>query len=359
MNYKDLITTLVELGEVVDSGILSDFKAYPLGHMGGKKVQELESLFCEYFNVKHAISMNSATSCLHSACIALGVRPGIDIITTPVTFSASASCIKMAWGNVRFADIDPLTYNIAPKSISRAITSRTNGIIPVHLHGTPCDLSGIQELNIPIIEDCAQAIGATYHGKKVGTIGKCGIFSFNQGKTIRCGEGGMLITNDDEIARICRLVRNHGETQSDVLGYNYRMTELQAAYLIPQFKRLDEINSAVVELAEYLTELLDDCENLLPPQHYDNCQPVYWTYPLRVYGIDRDEFQDRVAEYGYFIGKGGYKPLHLFPFYGGKEGDYPEAEKAYRTVTYTNIIKPPYKKADIKRLAEVLKSCAS
>ena len=327
-----------ELGSLLQKQAFSLFGACPTGHRGGPKVQKLESLFCDYFEVRHAIAMNSATSALHAACIVGNVH---RTLVPVVTFSATASAVLMAGGKPVFTDIDPETYNM------KLTCDAVDSIIPVHLHGNPCPIQTQGEF---VIEDCSQAIGAKCQGKKVGTIGNCGIFSFNQGKIIQCGEGGMLITNDDEIADKVRLIRNHGETQSMTMGYNYRMTELQAAVLIPQMKRLDELLEWKITLAECLTEELKDIPELVPPKVQPGDTHVYCTYPVRVKGINRDELQKSLIERGVYFGEGGYKPLNRLPFYGDK-GYYPNAEDAYQTIMYTNIVKPPLLIKDVREIA--------
>lgn len=345
---------LSQLKGLLKTQALSSFKGNAEGHLGGKKIRELEDLFCDYFNVRYAVSMNSATSCLHAACVACDVQ-GREVITTPVTFSASASCIHMAGGNIKFSDIDPHTYCLDPLKLNP--TEFTKAIIPVHLHGHPADLTRIitRVHKARIIEDASQAIGATYKGRKAGTIGDCGIFSFNQSKQLNSGEGGMLITNDEHIAEVSRLIRNHGETQSDILGYNYRMTELHAAVLIPQFKRLDYNINVITQLCEQVSRILSNVEELSTPVVQPGCTHAYFTYPVKVTGIDRDRLQKELLEKGIYFGKGGYKPLYLFPYYSDLKTPCPVADDCYRTVMYTNIFRPPMKVKQAEKIAKTIK----
>lgn len=327
--------------QVLQTGWLSRFRA---GTESDGKVRELEDLFCDYFDVKYAVAMNSATSCLHVACKALNVK---EVYTTPLTFSASASCVKMAGGEVKFSDIEDTYYNIDPNELGKCDT-----IIAVHLHGHPAELGKLSEKSNRIIEDCSQALGARYKGRLVGTIGDCGVFSFNQWKHISSGEGGMLITNNDDIARYANLMRNHGEVISDVLGYNYRMTELSAAVLIPQFKRLDSLLAHRIEMANYLTQEIKDYIDT--PKVAEGCTHVYYTYPIKT--KNRARLQMRLASQGYYFGSGGYKPLHLFEYYGGKRGDFPVAERMYDEMMFTDIIRHSTTIEDIDRIAEIIKS---
>lgn len=301
-------------------------------------VRQLEDLFCTYFNIKHAIAVSSATAGLHLSCIAWGVKDK-EVITTPVTFSATASSIVMAGGTPLFKDIDPDTYCI--KDVSGIV-------IPVHLHGNPADLDTIKGT---VIEDCAQAIGAEYKGRKVGTFGDCGVFSFHQTKTIISGQGGMVITNNDEIAEKIKLLRNHAECKgADFIGFNYLMTELQASVLIPQFKRLDEINSRTIELAEYFTDKIKDC--VITPYVLPNCKHVYYNYAIKT--LNRDELQRGLLNKGVYFGKGGYKPLYMLPFYEKYKTECPVADDCYKTVMFTNIVKPPITEKELDRIAEII-----
>ncbi len=350
--------TLYEIKPLLRSRGFSLYRANAEHHLGGPKVQELETLFCEYLNVKHSIAVSSATSGLHISLLACGVRReiyGNPVITSPVTFSATASAIIMAGGIPSFRDIEATTYGLDPHNLKDL--SDVKVIVPVHLHGHPMELDGLPKL--VIIEDASQALGAIYKGRKAGTIGKVGVFSFNQSKQINCGEGGMVVTNDDEIARKLRLLRNHGETQEDILGYNYRLTELQAAVLIPQFKRIEKTLSDTIELCERVSEELKDAEDLVPPFSLPDCRHVYYTYPVKVKRVSRDDLQNRLAEKGIYFGKGGYKPLYKFPFYRqlGKQ-EFPISEDCYKTVMFTNIFKPPMKLREAERIARLIKDTA-
>lgn len=339
---------------VLRSEQLSGFRGSADGNLGGKKVQELESLFCDYFKVKYAVSMNSATACLHSACVALEVS-NCDVITTPLTFSATASSILMAGGTPVFADVQPDIFCLDPLRIKPTV--QVGAILVVHLHGHPADMARLKfvadHYGLWLIEDASQAIGATYDGKYVGTIGDCGIFSFNQWKQISCGEGGIFITNNETIAQTARLVRNHGETQSDILGYNYRMTEVEAAIMVEQFKKLNWFLSVRRELAEYLTELLKDT-GLGLPVVYPNCTHSWYTYPIVVPKI-RDKLQEELLREGVYFGRGGMKPLYYYPFYKKYGGDFPICEDYYRDVMFTDVIRPQATMRDMRFIARKIK----
>ncbi len=352
MNLKEEVWKLIESGEY------SGFRANPEFNNGGKWVQALEYAFCEYFDVKYAISMNSATSCLHTALLACGIKPQDEVITTPFSFSSSASCILMAGAIPVFADVEEDTYNIDPFKVGISTTHRTTAILPVHLMGMSVDIDDIIRVagdnSLRVIEDASQAMGATYKGKKVGTIGDCGIFSLNQWKPVQCGEGGLLLTNDDEIARKAKLIRNHGETQSDILGYNYRLTEIQALIALEQFNRLEETTSQRVELANLLSERLSAVSGVVLPEL--NGRHIYYTYGFRVLR-DREILRGKLKEAGYYFGNPTYgRPLYLQSIYGMKEGLCPVAERLWkREILVTDIIKPPLKKSDINNIAEIIK----
>ncbi|RLB81968.1 MAG: DegT/DnrJ/EryC1/StrS family aminotransferase [Deltaproteobacteria bacterium] len=320
--------------EVLNKGRLSTFIAAPgEDFLGGEKVRELERRFLEYHDTEYAVVFNSATAALHAAVIACGVQPGEEIITTPYTFTSTATCALMANAVPVFVDVKPDTFNIDPVEIEKNISPLTKAIIPVHLFGNPADMIEIMEIakenNLKVIEDCAQAPGAKYQNKLVGTMGDCGIFSLTENKNITSGEGGVLITNNKEIAEIARLIRNHGEAviagqkkrtyKSSILGWNYRMTEVDAAIGIEQFKKLDYFNKERNKLASYLTKKLKEIEGLLPPKVSQENYHVYYVYAIlydkRKIGISRDLFVNALNAEGIPFGAGYVKPLYYSPLY--------------------------------------------
>ncbi len=334
---------------------MSGFRGTSEGAMGGYWVQALEEKFKEYFKVKYAIGMNSATACLHSAMVGASYNSGKFLTyVTPYSFSSSVSCVLMAKCTPRFGDIDEDTFNLLPKDSFYVIS------IPVHLMGHPCDLDKF-ESNF-ILEDAAQAIGAEYKGRKVGTIGDCGVFSFNQSKQISCGEGGMLITNNDYIARVCRAMRNHGEISDPelkIVGYNYRMGEIEARIVLEQFKHLDENLAYRNDLAEYTTSKIKEIDGLIPPVVKDYCTKHAWyTYSIKYQRTDisRDDFQDEMLKRGIYFGKGYVKPLYLLPIYGYKEGLCPNSERAWRELCVFDWLKYPTTKKDIDKAIDIVKT---
>lgn len=319
---------------VLNKGRLSTFIAAPgANFLGGEKVRELERLFSEYHDTEYAVVFNSATAALHAAVVACGVQPCEEIITTPYTFTSTATCAFMNNAVPVFADVKPDTFNINPVEIEKNVSPLTKAIIPVHLFGNPADMEEImniaKENNLKVIEDCAQSPGAKYRDKLVGTIGDCGIFSLTENKNITSGEGGVLITNDKEIAEISRLVRNHGEAviagqkkrtyKSVILGWNYRMTEVDAAIGIEQFKKLDYFTKERNKLANYLTENLRGIKGLLPPKVSEGNHHAYYVYAIlydkEKIGINRNLFVEALNAEGIPFGAGYIKPLYYSPIY--------------------------------------------
>jgi len=331
------------VNDVLDSGMLSGFIAKAGEYFsGGKCVKEFETLVREYFETKYAVSVNSATAALHIAVGACGIGPGDEVIVTPYSMCASATCIIMQNAVPVFVDIEEDTFCMNPKMIKEAITPRTKAILVVHLFGYPANMGEIiriaREHNLYVIEDCAQAPGSSYNGKLVGTIGDIGIFSLNQHKTITCGEGGFAITDNENLALRMQLIRNHGEAIvgdmnveeiENIVGFNYRMTELEAAVTIGQFKQLDTLNDYRIELAEYLTEKLSRFDGLILPKKDKENTHVYFVYPIRikdeVTGTSRNAFVNALQAEGIPFGEGYVKPIYLEPLYQkriayGKDG---------------------------------------
>lgn len=319
--------------EVLESGNLSTFVASPgENFLGGKKIREFESKFADYIGTKFAIAFNSATSALHAAVAAVGVSPGEEVIVPPYTFTSTATCTLMHNAVPVFSDVKSDTYCLDPSRLPNAITPLTRAIIPVHLFGHPCDMDEIIEIatknKLRIIEDCAQAPGAMYKGRKVGTIGDCGVFSFQETKNMMTGEGGMLVTNNEEIAKIAQMVRNHGEMilptlksrtyKSEILGWGYRMTELEAAIGIVQLEKLEKMNEERIKLAEYLTNKLHTIDGLKHTR-YNHVKHVYYVYSFsydeQKIGIPREKFCEAMRAEGIPCYGGYVKPLYLNPLY--------------------------------------------
>ncbi len=251
----------------------------------GEYVKKFEEDFAIYHGVKHAIGINTGTAALHIAIAALDIGPGDEVIVPPFTFIATASSILHNNAIPIFADIDNKSYTLDPKSVKEKITDKTKAIIPVHLAGIAANMNELKEIandhGIFIIEDACQSIGAKCNNKMVGSIGEIGCFSFYPSKNITTGEGGMIITNSDELAEQCKLIRHHGEPSWYVynrLGYNYRMTEIQGAIGGVQLKKMDDFIKIRNENARYLTEGIQNIEGIDPPYVPKYCDPAfnYW-----------------------------------------------------------------------------------
>lgn len=288
---------------VLDSGMLAQ----------GKKTSELEQMFATLCQTKHAIATSSGTTALHLALLAHGIGKGDEVITTPFTFIASTSSILFTGACPVFVDIEDETYNIDVKKIETAITSRTKAILPIHLYGHPCDMDAISSIaekhNLAIIEDAAQAIGAEYKNKPVGGFGTAA-FSLYATKNVMSGEGGMITTNDDDIADKIRMLRSHGSKRRyyhEMLGYNFRMSDIHAAIGVEQLKRWDELTSKRRSNASYLS---DHLQKVVLPTEKKWARHVWHQYTVRVpQGIERDGVVEHLREHG--VGTGIFYPVPI------------------------------------------------
>ncbi|MCR5477080.1 MAG: DegT/DnrJ/EryC1/StrS family aminotransferase [Lachnospiraceae bacterium] len=341
--------------EVMNSGCLSAFLANSgEKFLGGPKVREIEEAFCKRFGSRHAISVNSATTGLHTAVAACGVGPGDEVLVSPYTMVASASAILMNCGVPIFVDIDPDTYTMDPTQIERWITPRTKAILTVNIFGLPSDLPKIMEIakkhGLYVIEDNAQAPGATVNGREAGTIADIGGLSLNYHKVIHSGEGGILLTDNDELARKCQLIRNHGEVALDeqgdmdtvALGSNIRMSELHAAIGIEQLKKLDGFLASRRALAEQITENFKKRPGFTPVTVPEGFTHSYYMYPVKfdrnVWGMSRETFAGAMKAEGFPLGTGYVKPIYLMNLYKHKrvfnETTYPFAFIEHPTQEY-------------------------
>ena len=368
--------------DVLDSGNISTFIASPgENFLGGKKIKEFEEKFSKKIGTKFGVAFNSASSALHAAVVSVGVSPGEEVIVPPTTFTSTATSSLMHNAIPVFCDVKSDTYCIDPEKIEKLISPLSKAIIPVHLFGHSCDMDEILEISkkhdLKIIEDCAQSIDGKYKNKTLGTMGDCSIFSFQESKAIMTGEGGILLTDDEDIANIARMVRNHGEVvlptmkqrsyKTEFLGWGYRMTELEAAIGIAQIDKLDSLNAQRIELGTYLSEEINKIDGLKHVK-YDHVKHVYWmfgfTFDEKVIGISRNIFCDALKAEGIPIFAGYVEPLHLNPIYTEKrayafkhytgnveygKGVCPVAEKLHETDLINTIIcRPPATLDDMK-----------
>ncbi|WAM30726.1 DegT/DnrJ/EryC1/StrS family aminotransferase [Caldicellulosiruptor naganoensis] len=303
----------------------------------GPKVLEFEKRCSEYLNVKHCIGVGNGTDALVIALESLGIGNGNEVITTPFTFFATAEAIVRVGATPVFVDIDPLSYNINPEEIERKITPKTKAIMPVHIFGQVCDMNRILEIakkyNLYVIEDACQAFGAEYNGKKAGTIGDVGCFSFFPTKNLGgFGDGGLIVTNNDEVAEKARMLRQHGSKKkyyNELIGFNSRLDEIQAAILLVKLKYIDEWNKKRSEIAEKYNHGLK-LEGLVTPAKTNACERghIYHLYILQY--ENRDKILEYLTQKGIATGIYYPVPLHLtkaLRFLGHKEGDFKVAEE--------------------------------
>ena len=328
---------------VIDSGVLSKFLGcWHEDFYGGDEVRALEREWSAHFGVKHAIAVNSCTSGLYCAVGAIGTEPGEEIIVTPYTMSATATAALVYNAIPVFADIEPYCFCLAAESVAARITPRTRAIMVVDLFGQPYDADAINALakrhGLYVIEDAAQAPGARYQGKFAGTLADIGVYSLNYHKHIHCGEGGVVATDNDELAEKVRLIRNHAEAVVEakgardlvnMIGFNYRMTELEAAVARCQLQKLTGLLEKRRDNCRYLEERLAGIPAISPPKIREGAEHAFYVHACRFdaerAGIDRDTFINAVrAELPCFSGRepegvklsGGYvRPLYWQPLY--------------------------------------------
>ena len=324
--------------KVMESGQLTN----ALG--AGPCVREFEKNFAEFASVKNAVAVNTGTAALHSALVAADIRRGDEVILPSFTFVATAESIIMAGGKPVFVDIEPETYNVCVDEIEGNITKRTKAIMPVDLYGYSADLKPIAKIanryNLTVIEDAAQAHGATYDGKPAGVFAHIVCWSLYASKNITSGEGGVITTNSDEIDNKLRLIRTHGEKlkySSIMLGYNYRMSEIQAAIGLVQLRKLPIFLAARRRNAKRLNDILGETEKLQLPKESNDRHHSWYLYTVRLkdaQATERNKIVDELRKRG--IGAEVYyiNPVHLMPYYRKIIGrkDLPETEKAANQV---------------------------
>lgn len=323
----------------------------------GPKIAEFEQTVADYVGAKYAVAISNGTSALHAACFAAGIEPGDEVITTPLTFAASANCVLYCGGTPVFADVDPKTYNIDPEDIQRKITDRTKAIIAVHLAGQPCDMDAIhsiaREHGLIVIEDGAHALGSVYKGKKVGSMSDMTTFSFHPVKPITTGEGGMIVTDNEDFYKKMILFRSHGITRDDSmmtrndgpwfyqqfnLGYNYRITDIQCALGCSQMKKLDRFLARRKEIVARYNEAFADCDNIITPYQLSDTESGWHLYIVQVKKCDRRQVFENMREKGIGVNV-HYIPVYMHPYY--QEHGYENVHYANAEEIYSHIISLP------------------
>lgn len=323
----------------------------------GPKIAEFEQTVADYVGAKYAVAISNGTSALHAACFAAGIGPGDEVITTPLTFAASANCVLYCGGTPVFADVDPKTYNIDPEDIRRKITDRTKAIIAVHLAGQPCDMDAIhsiaREHGLIVIEDGAHALGSVYKGKKVGSMSDMTTFSFHPVKPITTGEGGMIVTDKENFYKKMVLFHSHGITRDDSmmtrndgpwfyqqfdLGYNYRITDIQCALGCSQMKKLDRFLARRKEIVARYNEAFADCDNIITPYQLSDTESGWHLYIVQVKNCDRRQVFEAMREKGIGVNV-HYIPVYMHPYY--QEHGYENVHCANAEEIYSHIISLP------------------
>ncbi|QPM69412.1 DegT/DnrJ/EryC1/StrS family aminotransferase [Atribacter laminatus] len=341
--------------DVLNSGFLAQ----------GKRVAQFEEEFGKYIGVSQAIATSSGTAALFIALKALGISPNDIVITTPFTFVATASSIMHCGAIPTFCDINPQTFNIDPNALERVLKKDRNSIkaiLIVHLYGLPCPMEEIialaDQYGIPVIEDCAQAHGAEYRGKKVGSFGRASAFSFYPTKNMTTGEGGMILTNDEEFGKKCRMLINHGSKKRyyhEFLGYNFRMTDIAAAIGRVQLRKLDDSNQKRRENAIFYNRELSSLPEIETPVVPDYVLPVFHQYTIKLkhHRDDLARFFDQKE-----IGYGIYYPvpLHQQKFIHKivGNGNYPMADACSREV-FSIPVHPLLKKEELEHVVDLIK----
>lgn len=317
----------------------------------GPAIDKFEEKVANYVGAKYAVAIANGTAALHAACFAAGIKEGDEVITSAITFAASSNCVLYCGGTPVFADIDPVTYNISPEDIERKITSKTKAIIPVHYTGQPCDMDAIYAIakkhNLIVIQDGAHALGAEYKGKRIGSLPDMTTFSFHPVKHITTGEGGMILTDNEEFYKRLKLFRSHGITRDEnmllkneggwyyeqlELGYNYRITDMQCALGISQMDRLDQFLKRRREIVKRYDEAFAGIEGITTPYMKEECKSSWHLYVIQV--EHRKEVFNALRQAGIGVNV-HYIPVYKHPYYqnhGYADVKCENAEKFYEHI---------------------------
>jgi perosamine synthetase len=326
----------------------------------GPKLAEFEAAFAEYIGRKRAVAVNSGTSGLFLCMLALGIAPGDEVITTPFTFIATSNSVMMVGAKPVFVDIDPASLNIDAAKIESKITEKTKAIMPVEVFGNPAGFDKVCEIaqkhNLAVIEDSCEALGSELNGKKAGTFGTMSIFAFYPNKQITTGEGGMILTDDDDLADMCVSLRNQGRGKGSTwlsherLGYNFRLSDINCVLGIVQLSRIDELKAKRKQVAKWYQEMLAPDERLIVPTEPDNCDVNWFVFVVRLADCFTLQQRDKVLAAMRVQGiqvKNYFPPVLLQPFmaeqFGCGKGDFPVTESVCKSTIslpfYNNLTK--------------------
>ena len=355
--FLDLKAQYASIKDELDPAVLKVLASTQ--YILGEEVAAFEREFADYCGTKHAIAVNTGTSALHLSLLAAGIGPEDEVITVPFTFVATVSAICYTGARPVFVDVEPVTLTMDPARLEAAITPRTKAIMPVHLYGQMADMSAIMEIadrhGIPVIEDACQAHGAEYLGQRAGGIGLSGCFSFYPGKNLgACGEGGIVVTNDDEQMKTIRMLRDWGQEQRyhhALKGFNYRMDGIQGAILRVKLRHLEDWTEARRERADHYSSLLTGLSRVKTPAEANGRRHVYHVYAIRTH--DRDELQRALQAQGIHTGLHYPIPVHLQKAHldlGHKPGDFPVSETAAREV----LSLPIYPEMTMRQVEQVV-----
>jgi dTDP-4-amino-4,6-dideoxygalactose transaminase len=351
---------LLSIRKVFDTGILSE----------GRTCAELERNFARYIGSRYAVATSSCTSALQLGLIGLGIGPGDEVIVPDFTFPASANAVRSVGGTPVLADIDSSTFNLDPSKVEAKISPKTRAIMPVHLFGLATDMDPITAIaksrGLKVIEDAACAVGTTYKGRMAGQLGDVACFSFHPRKIMTTGEGGMITTNDEKIANLVKRIKNHGAVKTNgrakflSTGYNYRLSDVNAAIGLTQLKRVHRLIRSRLAIARLYTRLLRSVSGIVPPQHRERDVHTFQSYVVSVrrdYGRDRDNLLEELKRRGIETQVGTYA-LHKQPAFEdlATDEDCPNSAMAYATslsLPISSVMRPSDAERVVKSLRDL------
>jgi dTDP-4-amino-4,6-dideoxygalactose transaminase len=333
----DLKQELAEIKDEISAAISSVIESTEF--IAGPEVQKFEKEAADYLGVKHAIACNSGTDAILIGLRTLGIKRGDEVITTPFSFFATAEPVSLLEAKPVFVDIQPGSFNIDPELIKKAITPKTKAIIPVHLFGQAAEMDKImsiaKEHGLVVLEDTAQGFGGGYKNKKIGTIGSIGAYSFFPSKNLGCfGDGGLAVTNDDDLAKEITKLRQHGSVKkyyNEIVGYNSRLDSIQAAVLRVKLKRIDQSNDRRRIAAARYNKMLNNIKGLVTPLELDDCRHIYHQYTVRITGNKRDAVKEKLAAKGISTMVYYPVPINDLPVYN-ENCDIPHSRLAAKEV---------------------------